>query len=193
MNPLQILLSFWRLWGRKNFKRNGHFSGDSSHTLGMTFGLLPAKNVVILNGMQWSEESPKKWVYCEISHIRSRWQICHSECSVSGMKNLKQIAEDSSYSFGMISGQKPRIRSEWHDCHSDDHREEESPTKKVRAKWKTSWIEALRVRCFAVAQHDRVFWGFLAYARNDKKEGRTNAPLSYIKQSSDYSTMSFCV
>jgi len=33
---------------------------DSSHTLGMTFGLLPAKNVVILNGMQWSEESPKK-------------------------------------------------------------------------------------------------------------------------------------
>ena len=106
MNPLQILLSFWRLWGRKNFKRNGHFSGDSSHTLGMTFGLLPAKNVVILNGMQWSEESPKKWVYCEISHIRSRWQICHSECSVSGMKNLKQIAEDSSYSFGMTSGQK---------------------------------------------------------------------------------------
>ncbi len=87
----------------------------------------------------------------------------------------------------------PRIRSEWHDCHSDDHREEESPTKKVRAKWKTSWIEALRVRCFAVAQHDRVFWGFLAYARNDKKEGRTNAPLFYIKQSSDYSTMSFCV
>ena len=67
---------------------------------------LSAKNVVILNGMQWSEESPKKWVYCEISHIRSRWQQCHSECSVSGMKNLKQIAEDSSYSFGMTSGQK---------------------------------------------------------------------------------------
>gem|GEM_PF-2653191 len=59
------------------------------------------------------------------------------------MKNLKQIAEDSSYSFGMISGQKGER--------------------------------------------------FLAYARNDKKEGRICAPLSYIKQSSDYSTMSFCV
>ena len=93
MNPLQILLSFWRLWGRKNFKRNGHFSGDSSHTLGMTFGLLPAKNVVILNGMQWSEESPKKWVYCEISHIRSRWQTMSFWRSQGGRISTQALAK----------------------------------------------------------------------------------------------------
>ena len=29
---------------------------------------------IILNGTVWSEESPVKWAYCEISHLRSRWQ-----------------------------------------------------------------------------------------------------------------------
>ena len=47
---------------------------------------------------------------------------CHSECSVSVVKNLKQIAGDSSCSFGMTQGSRPRKR-----CHSDDRREEESP------------------------------------------------------------------
>ena len=32
-------------------------------------------------------------------------------------------------------------------------RSEESPTKKARTEWRTSWIGVLRERCFAAAQH----------------------------------------
>ena len=231
-------MSFWRLWRRKNLKRNGHFSGDSSLLLGMTFGFCPQKRCHSeRNAVEWriSQEMSLLW---DLSHTFEMtnmsfwkallWRISRQARVQSPPLRIGRwrfLTLDHRSRFGMtllsfwmqrerneesqtnyrrflifIRNDKrtkrreiPRIRSEWHDCHSDDHREEESPTKKVRAKWKTSWIEALRVRCFAVAQHDRVFWGFLAYARNDKKEGRTNAPLSYIKQSSDYSTMSFCV
>ena len=64
---------------------------------------------VILNGTQWSEKSPVKWAYCEISHLRSRWQ------AMSFWKALPwRISSDKRWEI-------PRMHSEWQASHSDDH------------------------------------------------------------------------
>ena len=45
---------------------------------------------------QWSEKSPVKWAYCEISHLRSRWQVCHSDDRKGGRISVQTtVTRDS--------------------------------------------------------------------------------------------------
>ena len=126
----------------------------------------PSRSNVILNETKWNEESQTSSTGFLAN--ASKW---HRVVMLSAAKHLRLNAQKHEIShfcswWRRDSSSACRPRSEWHRescprkrCHSDDRREEESLTKKVRAKWKTSWIEALRERCFTAAQHDRVLFG----------------------------------